>query len=139
MVPLRVRGLSRTGSCIHIMRGRHGYTDLDPSPSVRRFRQVFTFGAALLGLFTVSALLQQHQRRRRQQPYTAVPEALAAKSVPPQAAAATAANISVWNSYSLDETYRLDRLYPWRYLAEPHKTSMLTIDTLEDGFEGNVR
>lgn len=145
MVPQRTRGLSRTESCIpsSVRSGRHHvYTELEPSPWRRLSRQVFTFGAALLGLFTVSTLLQQQRQRWRQQqqqPYAARPEALAAKSIPPQAAAAAAANISLWNSYSLDETFRLDRLYPWSYLAEPHKTSVLMIDTLEDGFEASVR
>eukprot|EP00903_Cladosiphon_okamuranus_P022443 g20643.t1 len=135
MMPPRARGLSMAGTCT--ARGRHAYTDLDPSPR-QSLRQVFIFAASLLGLFTVGAVFQV-ERRRRQQPYDAVPEALAAKSVPRQTAA-TAANISLWNSYSLDDdAHHLDRLYPWHLLAEPYKTSVLTIDTLEDGFEANVR
>ena len=132
LLPLRTRGLLRVGS-------RHVYTNLDapspPSPQ-RLCCQVFTFGAACLGLLTVSTLLQQ--RRQQQQPYVGA-EALSARSVPPQAAASTTANISLWNSYSLDETFRLDRLYPWSYLAEPYKTSLLMIDTLQEGFESSVR
>lgn len=137
MVPLRTRGLSRAVSCIS---DRHVYNDLDPvaakcRPRRRVFRQVFTFGAVFFGgLFAVSTLL-----RRRQQPYATGPEALAAKSVPPQAAVTAAANISLWNSYSFGESFRLDPLYPWTYLAEPHKTSVLMIDTLEDGFDASVR
>lgn len=159
MVPPRTRGLPWTGGCASSIRGRHVYTDLDPSPRRLVCRQVFIFGTAVLGLFAASSLLrqqeqpqqwrrwqqlqqgqQQQQQQQGRQPYGAGPEARVAKSVPPQAAAATAAIISLWNSYSLEDTaVRVDRLYPWSYLAEPYKTSVLTIETLEHGFETSVR
>lgn len=162
MTPRYTQGLPRTDYWLDCNEGfRHRYTALEPSsprPSWRRGKCVavsissVVMGVLLFitGIRSQQHFFHQHQQRRQEHPQqqlntaAAAPEADALSvsgsnsSLAADVARSIAGSISLRNSYSADEVFKLDRLYPWRYLAEPHRTSVLMIETQQTGLEARV-
>ena len=141
-----MEGLQRNGAWNVGSRSRHRYTNLDPARETDIPCQLSAFVKSVLAVALALACLsvlspsQQHQQHQEdQQRQAAGFEALLGSTALPQAAAAAAAaaSIRVFNSYSFDDEY--EQLYSWTHVAEPFKTSVLAIDTLDYGFEATVR
>jgi len=135
-----MEGLPKKGW--NITRGpRHRYINLDPARDTHTPLHLSKFfsGLSILVLVLVSIAVfgAQWQRQPQRAGTISANTALSQSAV----AAAAAASIRVWNSYTVGDRngYEL-LLYPFSHVAEPHKTSVMMIDTLDiNGFEATVR
>lgn len=150
MVPPSTKRLPRTDCWLECHEGfRHRYTDLDTS-SPRRSLGSGTVAALLIasvvgvGLLFAASDRPQQLQQQQQLNTAAVPEigplSVSRSSSSSTSDTAYAAGISLWNLDYNDSAFTLDRLYPWLFVAEPHRRAVLMIDVQHaDGLEASVR
>lgn len=141
----RSQRLPRTDSWLDWTEGyrQHRYESLEARSNP--CRKASSVGTAWFILFGVAlgwlcVLVQQPlTKREHQQTRSAWAKPLSAQSTMDPGGIA-AGRVNVWNSYSAEETIRLDRMYPFEVLAEPYRKSLLVLDLQQqDGLEATVR